>query len=85
MKRTFKYKEHISKWYNVDLGDVLILKGKDGTIFDTVITMKSDTKEGKCANCPLSGVAGPGECMHYAFACNSNMTTSSLYKALEDL
>lgn len=87
MKRTFKYKSHISKWYDVDIGDVLILEGEDGTIFDTVIMMESNTKSklGKCVDCPLSENNVPGECMHYAFACSNKLVASSIDTILENL
>ena len=87
MKRTFRYKRHISKWYDVDIGDVLILEGEDGSIFDTVIMVESNkiSRIGKCGNCPLSKDNVPGECMHYSFACDSNMVASSIDTIMENL
>lgn len=84
MKRTYKYKNHVSEWYDVDVGDVLVLKGKDGSVFDIVVIMKNN-KEAPCAKCPLSKDGVPGECMHYAFACSSNMTAISVDSVLENL
>lgn len=84
MKRTFKYKENIKSWWDVNIGDVLILKGKDGAVFDTVIIMKNNT-ESMCGDCPLSKNGGPGACVHYAFACNDSMTAISLDKIMENL
>lgn len=83
MKRTFKYKNHVSKWYDVNVGDVLILKGKDGTIFDTVIMKETITKT-MCGGCPLSKNRRPGECMHYAFACRGDMKARSIKKVMEN-
>ena len=85
MKRTFKYKSHISKWYDVDIGDVLILEGEDGSIFDTVIMVESTVKVNKCGSCPLSKDSVPGECMHYSFACNSDMVALSIDTMMENL
>ena len=79
MKRTFKYERYVSKWYDVDIRDVLILEGEDGSIFDIVIMVESDTIH-KCGNCPLSRNKAPGACMHYAFACMTNMKARSIKK-----
>ena len=84
MKRVYKYKNHVSKWYAVNVGDVLILKGKDGTVFDTVIITKNNTTS-MCGNCPLSEDGMPAECMHYAFACTDSMTAISINKIMENL
>lgn len=84
MKRTFKYKSHVPDWDDVDIGDVLILEGKDGSIFDTVVITENNTTD-KCGNCPLSKDGVPGECMHYAFACSSDMVASSIDTIMEDL
>lgn len=84
MKRTFKYESYVSNWDGIDIGDVLILEGKDGSIFDTVIMTETDSTN-KCGNCPLSEAGTPGECMHYAFACSSDMVASSINKIMEDL
>lgn len=85
MKRTFKYKDHIRKWYEVDIGDILVLRDKDGAVFDVVIMTEFNTGGHKCSNCSLSKNNSPGECMHYAFSCSSEATAVSLYKSLEDL
>lgn len=84
MKRTFKYKHHISKWYDVNIGDVLILVGKNGDVFDTVIMKGSDIPN-RCGKCPLSKNNTPGECMHYAFACDNDRIAVSINKMMEDL
>lgn len=85
MKRTYKYKNHISEWYDVDVGDVLTLIGKDGDIFDTVIIKEFPGMTDKCCSCSLSENGIPGECMHYAFACMSSVMAVSMTKVLEDL
>ena len=84
MKRTFKYESYVFKWTDVDIGDVLILEDKDGSIFDTVIMVESNTIH-QCDNCPLSSNSMPGECMHYPFACRSDMVAVSINKVLENL
>lgn len=85
MKRTFKYNSYVSTWDTVDIGDVLILEGKDGSIFDTVIMKESASGGSKCDNCPLSTDGEPGKCMHYSFACHNDMVAVSINKIMENL
>lgn len=84
MRRTFKYERYVSKWTDVEIGDVLILEGEDGSIFDIVIMMESSIIH-KCDNCPLSRNKKPGECMHYPFACRYDMVAVSIDQVMENL
>lgn len=85
MKRTLKYTSRVAKWDDVEIGDVLILEGNDGNIFDIIIMKKSHNETRKCDDCPLSKDNRPGECMHYSFACSEEMIATSINKIMENL
>ena len=62
MRRTFKYKKNVKKWNHIDIGDVLILKEKDGTLFDAGIVKKVNMSY-RCRKCSLSKDGQPDACL----------------------